>query len=429
MSIKPRLRVVLRLTLLAGSLLFGLCVGIQLAGQPGPLWAQDNVGTYTVVEGDTLSGIAERFGVSVETLTELNHIADPTLIQVGQVLVIPTANTALASVPTTLVQANPGDTLLSIARRYTQEISLLASLNQISTTARLFPGQSVRLPMESAPTPPLYFGAVKMIDSPVQLAQGHTGRLWVETSKPLPLTANWNGLLITLTRPLTQPNLAFAWLPVPALLNPGVYTLSLSYFATNGLPLTHTQSLTVQDGGYELQEIELPPDRAALLDPTLITSETQKVATVWNLVTVGPWWSGPFVRPISDEYPTTSPFGTRRTYNGGAFAGYHAGQDFGVPPGITVTAPASGIVALAEPLQVRGNAVILDHGQGLLSGYWHLSQILVKVGQPINAGDAIGLVGNTGLSTGAHLHWEVHIYGVAVDPMQFLDEPLIERRK
>jgi murein DD-endopeptidase MepM/ murein hydrolase activator NlpD len=273
----------------------------------------------------------------------------------------------------------------------------------------------------------LYFGAVKAIRLPTQLAQGHTGRLWVEMRKPLSLTANWNGLPITLTVPLTQPNVAFAWLPVPALLEPGVYTLSLAYQAANGLTLRHAQNISVQDGGYEWQEIELPSDRAALLDPTLITSETQKVAIVWNQVTSGAWWLGPFVRPISDQYPTTSPFGTRRTYNGGVLAGYHAGQDFGVPAGMTVTAPADGIVALAEPLQVRGNAVIIDHGHGLLSGYWHLSEILVKVGQPLKVGDVIGRVGNTGLSTGAHLHWEVHIYGIAVDPMQFLAEPLIEQ--
>jgi murein DD-endopeptidase MepM/ murein hydrolase activator NlpD len=284
------------------------------------------------------------------------------------------------------------------------------------------------LPAESVPAHPLYFGAVKAIRVPTELAQGHTGRLWVESRKALSLTANWNGLSITLTAPFTKPEQAFAWLPVPALQEPGVYTLSVTYRAANGLALSQAQSINVQDGGYELQEIELPPDRATLLDPTLITSETQKVATVWNRVSSGPWWSGVFVRPISDQYPTTSPFGTRRTYNGGIFTSYHAGQDFGVPAGMTVTAPADGIVALAEPLQVRGNAVIIDHGHGLLSGYWHLSEIFVQVGQQLKVGDVIGLVGNTGLSTGAHLHWEVHIYGIAVDPMQFVDEPLIDQR-
>jgi murein DD-endopeptidase MepM/ murein hydrolase activator NlpD len=91
-----------------------------------------------------------------------------------------------------------------------------------------------------------------------------------------------------------------------------------------------------------------------------------------------------------------------------------------------VTVPTTGVVVLAEPLQVRGNAVIIDHGQGVLTGYWHLSEIFVQPGQVVAPGDLLGLVGNTGLSTGAHLHWEMHIYGMAVDPLQFLAESFIQ---
>jgi murein DD-endopeptidase MepM/ murein hydrolase activator NlpD len=181
----------------------------------------------------------------------------------------------------------------------------------------------------------------------------------------------------------------------------------------------------VVDGGYDSQVVELPPDRTALLDPTLVTSETTKVAAVWSQVNPELWWRDRFVRPIANQYETTSPFGTRRSYNGGPVDSYHAGQDFGAPVGVTVTAPAPGIVALAEPLQVRGNAVIIDHGRGIFTGYWHLSELRVAVGQQVAAGDLIGLVGNTGLSTGAHLHWEMRIYGIAVNPLQFLDEPLM----
>jgi murein DD-endopeptidase MepM/ murein hydrolase activator NlpD len=71
---------------------------------------------------------------------------------------------------------------------------------------------------------------------------------------------------------------------------------------------------------------------------------------------------------------------------------------------------------------VRGNAVIIDHGQGVFTGYWHMSEMKVTPGMQVATGDVLGLVGNTGLSTGAHLHWELRINGVAVDPMQFLDE-------
>jgi murein DD-endopeptidase MepM/ murein hydrolase activator NlpD len=79
-------------------------------------------------------------------------------------------------------------------------------------------------------------------------------------------------------------------------------------------------------------------------------------------------------------------------------------------------------VALAEPLQVRGNVVILDHGLGVYSGFWHLSQIDVAAGQTVGEGEVVGLVGNTGLSTGPHLHWEMRVLDVPVDPVQWTQQ-------
>jgi murein DD-endopeptidase MepM/ murein hydrolase activator NlpD len=78
-------------------------------------------------------------------------------------------------------------------------------------------------------------------------------------------------------------------------------------------------------------------------------------------------------------------------------------------------------VVLADQLVVRGNALMIDHGWGLLTGYWHLSTIEVAVGQRVERGDLIGRIGNTGLSTGSHLHWEVWANGVNVNPLQWLD--------
>jgi murein DD-endopeptidase MepM/ murein hydrolase activator NlpD len=76
-------------------------------------------------------------------------------------------------------------------------------------------------------------------------------------------------------------------------------------------------------------------------------------------------------------------------------------------------------VVLAEKLNVRGNAVLIDHGLGVFSGYWHQSKLVVQVGQTVKRGDLIGYVGDTGLVTGAHLHWEMRVGGIAVDPMQW----------
>jgi len=70
---------------------------------------------------------------------------------------------------------------------------------------------------------------------------------------------------------------------------------------------------------------------------------------------------------------------------------------------------------------VRGNAVILDHGHGVFTGYWHLASLNVRAGERVDVGHVLGTVGNTGLSTGPHLHWELRISGVAVDPLQWVE--------
>jgi len=86
-----------------------------------------------------------------------------------------------------------------------------------------------------------------------------------------------------------------------------------------------------------------------------------------------------------------------------------------------IYAPDAGRVVLAEELVVRGNAVLIDHGTGVFSGYWHQSDLAVEDGQTVQPGDLIGYVGDTGLVTGDHLHWEMRIGGIAVDPIQWTE--------
>jgi murein DD-endopeptidase MepM/ murein hydrolase activator NlpD len=382
--------------------------------------AQDS-STYTVQPGDTLGQIAARLNVDLEALAAANNITNINMIDVGQVLLIPGAQQSLPR-----VISRPGDTLESIAQRWDIPAEQLAALNELDPSTRLFPGQPVSLSESASLSQSLRLGAVTAFHYPQQLIQGKTGWLTVTSRRPVSITLAWNSMPLPLATYPTQDGgtIYTAHIPVPALLGPGQFPLDLIYTARSGVSISRTFPIAVVDGGYPSQQINLPPDRGALLAPEITQAELITVTAAWSATDTPIQWPGTFQRPLSADYPTTSAYGIRRSYDGGPYSSYHAGQDFGAPVGVTVTVPAAGIVALAQPLQVRGNAVIIDHGQGVFSGYWHLSQIFVEPGQKVETGDLLGLVGNTGLSTGAHLHWELRIYGLAVDPLQFLTEPL-----
>ena len=128
-------------------------------------------------------------------------------------------------------------------------------------------------------------------------------------------------------------------------------------------------------------------------------------------------WRGPFWMPV--EGRGTSGFGKLRDYSDGAQQ-YHAGLDIAAPSGQPVVAAAAGTVVLAEAQVIYGNVVIVAHGAGVSTTYNHLSQIDVQVGDNIEVGRRIGRVGSTGQSTGPHLHWEVAVGGVLVDPREWV---------
>ena len=389
-----------------------------------PVSAQDD-GVYVVAPGDTLGVIAARYGVPLDLLVQVNDIANANSINVGQRLIIPTADgrLPLAAIPTVTLRADPGDTVMNFATRTSQEAQLIAELNGVDPAARLFPGQPLRVPEGSVTTAaPLRFGSVTDVATPSTIVQGRTGRLVVSSVRPLELRGAWLDRPLVFT-PLDENGLRhFALLPVPALQDPGSYELTIGYTTAQGQPVDQLWALTVEGGGYGSQQIVIDEVRAAAMTPAVVQDEAQRVIDLWTQVSPDLRWRSPFLRPIDLQFATSSSFGTRRTYSVSDIGNFHAGQDFGAPEGALVTAPAAGVVVLAEPLVVRGNAVILDHGRGIFTGYWHLSELKVTPGQAVAPGDVIGLVGNTGLSTGAHLHWELRIDGVAVDPMQFLEE-------
>jgi murein DD-endopeptidase MepM/ murein hydrolase activator NlpD len=128
-------------------------------------------------------------------------------------------------------------------------------------------------------------------------------------------------------------------------------------------------------------------------------------------------WSGRFVVPV--EARVSDVFGTRRTFNG-KVQSMHQGLDYAVAQGTPVSALNRGTVLLARPLFFEGNCVVLDHGQGLLTLYMHLSDLKVKEGDQVARGQEIGLSGGTGRATGPHLHVAVRWQGVYLNPATLL---------
>jgi murein DD-endopeptidase MepM/ murein hydrolase activator NlpD len=185
-----------------------------------------------------------------------------------------------------------------------------------------------------------------------------------------------------------------------------------------------TLSLPVQAGTFETSQVPAETSDPILSQGDKVKAEAGRLAAVFGGFSRSTW--NPEVRfrsPLQGQPPHTSPYGSRRTYGDGGGLSVHEGEDLAADAGTPVYAPADATVVLAEPLFVRGNAVVLDHGEGVLTGYWHLQKFVVKVGDKIKAGQQIGEVGSTGLSTGPHLHWELHVNGIAVDPLQWLAAP------
>jgi len=152
-----------------------------------------------------------------------------------------------------------------------------------------------------------------------------------------------------------------------------------------------------------------------------IKREAELVALAMSVVT--PEWlgDGPFMLP--HNAPNWANFGQRRL-NNNVLESVHAGLDIRAPYGEPIRATNAGRVVIASDLYLGGKTVIVDHGLGVFSSYGHMSKLLVKRGEAVQKGAAVGLCGSTGRSTGPHLHWSVKIFDSRVDPEAMLRLPL-----
>lgn len=298
-----------------------------------------------------------------------------------------------------------GETLYRIANQYGTTVEALQTLNNIADPTQLKVGQVLKISGKPAPAKsnrltnlpaPFVF-----IELPRQVNQGQAFRVKLEAGGA-PVEIAFIGTRLRLG--------STALLAVDPLQAPGSYPVEFRSGDTR-----YGTTIRVVESIRGRQALTLDKETLGLLQPDKVRAERERLVSVCSANQGPQLWQASWKKPIGSNRITTT-FGMRRSYNGGPYRSYHEGLDYGAPQGTPVYAPAPGVVGLAEPLFVRGNAVVLQHGLGVCSGYWHLSKIVAKPGQKVNPGDLIGYVGTTGLSTGPHLHFEIRIWGVPTDP-------------
>lgn len=373
---------------------------------------------YTVQAGDTLASIAEQFNTTAVSLSQSNRLINPnTPPTVGQTLSL-VSRTGSAAPQPVLGQpylVKPGDSLLTIAASFNLSPTVIIAANQLAYPTYLFPGQRLRLPA-TTPYRDLPGDLLDVAVGPLPLQPGQTAVITVQSiANDVPSGRLGDQLLHFVPGDSGH----FALVGLDAFTPPGNYTLTIS----NSAQIPFNQTVQIAPSDYVTQFVTLPETLNALLDPTVRSGEEAVLAPIFTQFTAERQWSGLLQTPVLSSTFVTARYGDGRSYNGNSVISYHSGVDFAGGIGTPVVAPANGTVVFSDVLEVRGLTIILNHGQGVMTSYSHLSESFVTLGQAVTAGEPIGAVGSSGLSNGPHLHWELRIHNVPVNALQWTERP------
>lgn len=377
--------------------------------------------TEVIALGDTLRNLSRRMQVPDAQLKKLNRLVSPTELYVGVSLIVPVQegqNTLTAR-----MTLESGESLLDLAVKQASDPWTLVAVNKLHGSWDTIPGDILYSPArnsngDATGLPSAFQGASI---EPLPILQGSTEVIRVRTQEGVSVS----GMLVDMPLHFFQENgEQIALQGVHALLEPGVYPLSIEATLLDASKQSVEQMVLVSSGNYLKEDILL--NDPSTIDPAVTEPELGHITSLTSPSIPTRFWNGTFTSPAVHPDCFTSRYGTRRTYkainSNTEIPGFHTGLDFCGGEGLQIIAPAPGKVVFAAPLTVRGNATIIDHGWGVYSGFWHQSEILVNVGDMVQEGQVVGLVGGTGRVTGAHLHWEVWVNGVQVNPLDWLNK-------
>lgn len=380
----------------------------------------EETSSYLVQAGDTLVTIAKRYHTTWQSLVRINSLVSPNTVRAGHVIQVPSFSSATTvDKPRSRGQGaihitRPTETLFRVALHYGVSPWALTIENQIAAPTLSYPGQVLRIPGNGSSFLPEPFTSVDITPPPV--AQGEAVAIAVQAKEPVAL----EGQLFERKVHFAEENgVYYGLVGVHVFAEPGLYELTLKAVNDEGQATELTADVKVQARRFDYEHIDVSGGRASLLDPDVIAADRERLDAVRQTFSQQRHWDGVFERPCAGHI--SSYFGTHRSYNGSPYTSFHSGTDFRAPTGTPVYAPAAGTVVMAEKLALWGNAVAIDHGWGVLTGFAHLSSIEVDVGQQVAPGELVGRVGNSGLSTGSHLHWEMWVGRTSVNALQWME--------
>jgi murein DD-endopeptidase MepM/ murein hydrolase activator NlpD len=202
-------------------------------------------------------------------------------------------------------------------------------------------------------------------------------------------------------------------------LTPGDHELEIQVLPPGNPLMRRHDNLHVVSKDYGVERLQLPENMVTLDAATLkrVRREQARFSALWNKQSPDRHWTKPFTLPVPGK--RLSPFGLRRIINDEPKSP-HCGLDLRAALGDPVEAANSGRVALVGDFFFSGNAVVIDHGLGMYTMYFHLSQLKVSQGDRVEQGSIIGLAGATGRASGPHLHWGARLGGARIDPLELL---------
>ncbi|QPC81134.1 LysM peptidoglycan-binding domain-containing protein [Phototrophicus methaneseepsis] len=424
--------------------------------------------THVVQAGETLATIAELYNMDWQTLLEINGLSNADRIYPGQVIALipealpsPTPTDAPTETPTDVIPAESptdatvsvpdgstenieeepslgiistperpvtvgapflhtvqaGETLFRIATSYGLTVNDLVTANDIADPTRIYSGQQLIIPNLDMPDAAydLPDPITNLQIRPLIFKEGETGSITIVTSTATTITGTFLGADLKI---VSQENgtLHQAVVGIPMYTIAGIYPVEL--YLTGAQTTSYTFNIRVLSGAYGAINITLSDALAPLYDPMVDETELNLLYGITSQFTDQRRYGDSLSLPAAAAM--NAGFGSSRSINGGGYDRYHTGADFATPPGTSVLAAAPGRVVLADTLNIRGNAVIIDHGWGVYTLYAHMTQLGVSLGDEVVTGQYLGASGSTGRSTGPHLHWEVWIHGIPVNPLQWL---------